>query len=256
MKRKSLLLITILGLTLISINLTNVKGQELTSYPVSYTSQDEKLPQFKAIGRIVQKLRIDKTYTETNFTEGYFDSSRNMFFYTKKTSDSWGSEGYVYAYSFTEKKVTHMIPFDNSGYYKYPISVSPNGKLIVMAESAQSVGQVNLMIIESSSGKTLKELKKSYSPVANWKDDDNFIFLEASVKCKLDICSQSGINLVGFNIKSNTKRTKHIADRDSSGRLPKFDILEISDGKIKLDSRQEIAKGNRNYNNLSIDLLF
>lgn len=218
---------------------------KIVSYPSSYTNiipsyteNEIKIPNtgFYLKNDEIYKRSKDQLI-EIDFNDGLLDRNKKEFYYTVKSQTSWGSEKYIYIYSLLKKTVVRKIEFDNSGYEKYPIAISPNSKILALAESAQSVGEVNITLVDLVSGKEIQKLTKLYAPTLVFDNETSIIYLEPTLNCKNRACVQDGIQLKLENLKTKVIKSKKIADKNSDGSLPSFDNLEIVNGYAVINSR-------------------
>ncbi|MEP7103795.1 MAG: hypothetical protein ABI721_03740 [Candidatus Dojkabacteria bacterium] len=247
----------ILVVLILSINqvFANVDSSlSATSYPTSYPNIKESVnDSFEIInGKVFKTAKGNPIEIDSN--EGFWDQNKNMFYYTIKSSTSWGAEKYIYVYSLKDKKVIKQIEFDNSGYYKYPISISPDSKTLVLAERAQSAGEVRLSLIDIYTGRIVTDLNGLYTPETKWIDDNVLIYLSPNSSCVDNHCTQVSLSLKKYNIKDKNFKTKKVADKLSNGTLPYFDHIEIKNGKAFLGRKNKVD--GKDQPNSDVDINF
>lgn len=205
------------------------EDEDPTSYPVSFALQSEYIMRN---GKVIKNQ--DGNFVDLNFTEGLLDKNTKLFYYTTKSSTSWGADKFINVYSLSDQKIVNKIEFDNSGYYKYPISISPHADVLVLAESSQSAGSVKLILVNIKTGSTLLELENVYSPTATWKDNNTLVFLNADNSCDGSFCTQISVSLNKLNIENKTKKSYKVGDKNKEGVLPLVDDIVIKGSNFVL----------------------
>ncbi len=184
---------------------------------------------------------------------GVLNKKRDLYYYTTKDHNSWGANKFINVYSLKEKRIIQRIPFDNTGYYKYPISISPDNKKIVLAERAQSVGEVNILVIDSDTGNTLTIFTKAYAPTAVWLDSDSVVTMFPRVSCSSNrYCDLDGINLKLSNLKIKEDRQLEVSGNEVSLQL---DHLELISDKINIRSKLREDSEHESRLQLNVKLL-
>lgn len=145
---------------------------------------------------------IQGTLRPLEFAEGVWDMESNVIYYTEKDPNSWGSKEYILGYSLNTHKVVKKIKFDNSGYYKYPISISPDSKKLIIAESAQSVGEVFLASIDIESGIEEPLRDKVHSPKVHWINSTEYSYTLVNQMCSEAGCVQGNNELRSMNVET------------------------------------------------------
>jgi len=269
MKLFKRLMLNISLVALVSIILLNstyflISGQEnllsYPSYPVSYIANHSNEKVEALIDGEVFNIENEKVYKKINnkrievdFTQGLYDKKQKNFFFTKQSPTSWGSEKYLYTFSIRKNKVIAKVEFDNSGYYKYPISISPDSKIIAIAERAQSVGEVTILLINLENGKTLLKLEKVYSPTLEWINKNTFVYLSPSIKCIDQTCVQTNIEIIKKNLLNKNAESKVVGRIDSNGVESKLDNLEIINDEIVLTRRLDNKKLDKTIKKFNTD---
>lgn len=250
-----ILIICLVTISTLLINSGMVKAEEkIISYPVTL---DPEL-----IKPLINSYNFEKSNPKPKFQDsilaslgtGVMDNEKKLYFYTAKDLDSWGAEESIYVYSIVEKKVIREIPFDNSGYYKYPISISPDSKKIVIAERSHSVGEVNILVIETNTGKTVISFTNTYAPAALWLDNESIVTLSPRMKCKNQrLCSIEGVNLRTSDLKRKKDKVHEVPR--VRGESLQLDILELREGKISIGSKLKGSQIQENKVEINVNLL-
>lgn len=221
-------------------NIDSLTGLPLST-PVSYVANHENIS-----NKTVYTVLNGKVYRQTDdevapleFNEGLYDSKTDLFYYTLKSNNSWGADKFIYVYSIPEKKIINKIEFDNSGYFKYPISISPDSKKLVLAERAQSAGDVNVQIIDLNTNKQISYIQGAYIPSTAWTDNSNIAYFKTGKKCKGDNCYEDSLNLEKLNIDNNTTESKLVSDRLSHGNLPHIANINVRNKTITLNLQND-----------------
>lgn len=220
----------------------------IASYPYSFSPKSE-VPLFKIENNTLIK-RSGNTFVKANFRDGVLDKNENMYYYTIKSESDWGAEKYIYGYSLNQNRIIKQIEFDNSGNYKYPISISPDSKLIVIVEDAHSVGEVNLSVIELKTGKIITT-DKIYSPSVTWVDNNSLIMLEADKECDGEFCLINGISIKNKNLVAKKNKVLNIAKLSNNKNANQIEVVEYINGKVVISKRVP-----ENYNLLKNEQLY
>ncbi len=217
--RKVLLLFAIGLIAIPGIFIKDIVEGQVVSGPVSYAEETRSIEQ-----PIVNVPEIPI---------GVIDKKNNLIYYTEKDLTSWGSKESIYIYSILEGKVIKEIKFDNSGYYKYPVSLSPDSKYLVIAERAQSIGEVKLSLINLVTGNEQKFPELVYSPSLAWTSNNKYVYLTVENTCRArQGCTQSDINLREYEVGGKSRSISRIAGRQSNGILPSINKLTLENNNV------------------------
>ncbi len=229
----------------------------VSSYPLSFPLVDSpKTDSFQLLNEKVYMKSKGNTLEQLNFNEGILDKTIKLFYYTKKSTSSWGSEKYIYVYSFKNNKVIKKIEFDNSGYHKFPIAISPDSKTLVLAERAQSIGETNISFIDINTGKTKLNVDKTYSPSGSWINNKSFAYLTTRSMCENLNCKQTGVDVSIIDTVSKKIKSKNVFNIDESGKLPNYDKIEYSDNQLKVSRRLDENRRENNSEDTTFKLNF
>jgi len=182
-----------------------------------------------------QVVKVSENNIQETYPNGLWNLSRLIYFYTIKSQSSWGTDGFLYKYQVSTSS-SEKIKI-NSDYFLYPISLSPNEDKIVLAERAQSAGEVNLTIVNLNDGNK-KVINKVYSPSAVWLNNDSVVLIYPQVKCAVkDFCT-----IIGGNVKSRNLQDQNETILSTFKNL-QFDKLQLSNGKLSVTSRLDKLLG-------------
>lgn len=185
---------------------------------------------------------------------GLLDKNTNLFFFTIKSPTKWGSEPFLYVYSLKDQDIVKRISFDSSGNYKYPISISPDSKILVLAETGQSIGNTGLIVINLEKDDFVETINNVYAPETLWSDDNSLIYLRTQTQCTNEGCQENGLNVNKRDLDTKINRVKNISKISKAEKLPVLDDMKLEDGRIKFESKDEFL--NKTHKEIGINLNF
>lgn len=226
----------------------SVNSEIPTSYSVlrnvTIANNSKLIPDYKfEIKDGTLKKKVDGKLANLDFNEGVLDKNKGFFYFTTKSASSWGADKYINVYSLAESRVVKQIEFDNSGYFKYPISISPDSKILVLAERSQSAGEVSISIIDLQTGAESKSRDKLYSPEVKWIDESNYVYLSTTNNCKKGWCYQESLDMKKYNYKNGNSVKKKLFGREQDGSLPQIDKFEVENNDITFSNRAKPMEG-------------
>jgi hypothetical protein len=223
----STLVISILTGLYVSLLTISAQVTNSVSYPLSYTL---KLDRDKSKDLMKNKLLPGDIATE----KGILDKENNYYYYTKKSPVSWGSEKYIFVYSISSQQIVKQIEFDNTGYFKYPISLSPDSQYIILAERAHGVGEVNITGIDLITSKAQMK-HKVFAPVINWPSNRVYSFLSVEEDCTKK-CKAESLYLNEFDVKEMALKKKDLVSRIDKGVFPQINKMYTENNYTKLET--------------------
>lgn len=211
-----------------------LKNELGTSYPLSFNSYANLQGDYEVINDTVYKRNEVNEYEEITDREGLYDKVNNLLYYTRKDPNNWGAEKYIYVYSFNEKRIVREIEFDNSGFFKYPISLNTDSTKIALLEVAQSVGESNINIIDVLTGDSLFTITKEFSTSGTWVDEKQFLYVSWQGDCEdtmIENCLIKSIWLSMYNgATGNISEVAKIASVER--HYPMIDSMDVVNNKL------------------------